>query len=139
MEEEAGTLLLHVEVENAYDSEQEDLEECLPSSKRPKTASSNSLKKWTGAAVYKTKFQRSWEKKWPFAVPVTDNPHSFRCTVCAKNVSCGHQGERDLVRHSESAQHKKNVRSLKSTQKLNFGPTSEALILKDKVSSCDSS
>ena len=45
----------------------------------------------------------------------------------------GHQGERDLRRHSESAQHKKFVEVLKNTPRLTFGPNPEALQLKDKV------
>ena len=24
---------------------------------------------------------------------------SFRCSVCVKNISCRHQGERDVTRH----------------------------------------
>lgn len=47
---------------------------------------SGTTRKWTCAAVYKTKFQKRWQQAWPFAVPVKD-PHSFHCTTCMKLVS----------------------------------------------------
>ena len=77
--------------------------------------------------TYKTKFQLSWMKKWPFILPASKS-YSFHCKVCSKTMSCGHQGERDFIRHSDSAQHKKNVQGLKNNQTLNFGPK-----LQDKV------
>ena len=105
-------------------------------SKRRKTGSATSSstgRKWSGAALYKTKFQSTWQQMWPFIAPVKDNPHSFRCTVCMKMVSCGHQGERDVARHAESAQHKKCVKAMKNTQPLGFMPGSATDPLKDKV------
>ena len=100
--------------------------------KRQKIADGKgSQRKWSGAATYNSKFQKSWQHKWPFVQPVKGDLHSFRCTVCAKSVSCGHQGEADVIRHAESAQHQRNTKAVKTSQKLNFKPTTQ--LLKDKV------
>ena len=68
----------------------------VPSPKRAKVidGQQSSIKKFTGAAAYKSGFQACWQKRWPCIKPVKDDPHSFHCTVCFKAVSCGHQGER---------------------------------------------
>jgi len=79
-------------------------------------------RKFQGAAVYKSKFQRDWQKKWPCVTPVKDRPHHFYCTPCSKAVSCGHQGEKDVKRHMDSAMHKKNVISLAHTSPLVLMP-----------------
>ena len=63
----------------------------------------NSAKRYGGAAVYRTKFQMRWQQKWPFVVPV-----SMYCMT----VSRGHQGESDIIRHIDSAQHQKNAKAM---------------------------
>jgi len=90
-------------------------------------------KKKAGAAVYKSKFQVQWQKKYPFLSPVARDASMFHCGVCNKDNSCAHQGETDVVRHIKSAQHTKAVKAMKHTQKLSFMPSSEALLLKEKV------
>lgn len=40
----------------------------------------------------------------------------FRCLACAKDVSCGHQGKRDVERHISVAGHKKAVKALQKQQ-----------------------
>ena len=39
-----------------------------------------------------------------------------------KSISCGHQGECDISRHTMSAQHQKCARAMKNTQPLPFTP-----------------
>lgn len=34
-----------------------------------------------------------------------NDTHAFRCRLCVKDVACGHQGERDLVRHINGKGH----------------------------------
>ena len=41
-------------------------------------------RKFGGAYKYKTKFQKSWTKTWPFVSSVPSDDHKFRCNVCAK-------------------------------------------------------
>ena len=67
-----------------------------PSPKRKKV---ESVRKYSGAAIYKSKYQLNWQMKWPCVVPVKGDSYSFRCTVCYKVLSCGHQGEKDVKRH----------------------------------------
>ena len=40
-----------------------------------------------------------WKKTWPFVSSVPDNPYSFRCNVCDKKLSSGHQGAADVKDH----------------------------------------
>uniref|UniRef100_A0A1X7TWU2 HAT C-terminal dimerisation domain-containing protein n=1 Tax=Amphimedon queenslandica TaxID=400682 RepID=A0A1X7TWU2_AMPQE len=98
----------------------------LDDSEEASRSSTSASKRWSGAAIYKTKFQESWIKKWPFVQPVKTNIHQFYCTTCSKNISCGHQGEADIVRHSSSEQHKSNAKSLRANTKLNFQPITRA-------------
>ena len=56
--------------------------------KRRKTAASTSTgKKWSGAAVYKSKFQSTWQQTWPFIAPVKSNPHSFEQLMPLGSIS----------------------------------------------------
>ena len=99
--------------------------------KRARVESSNTkfTRKYQGAALYKSKYQNEWHKKWPCITPLKDKRNYFYCTVCGKAVSCGHQGEKDVRRHMESELHKKNVESVKHTTPLKFIPSN----LKKKV------
>ena len=102
-----------------------------PSPKRPRVDNTQqgSSKKYSGASIYKSKFQAGWQKRWPCVTPVNNNPHSFHCTLCKKVVSCGHQGERDVTRHIASVQHKRNAEAVKTTHTLSFA----SCLSKDKV------
>lgn len=103
----------------------------VPSPKRAKANESCNSRKNKGAALYQSSFQASWHARWPCVVPVKGNPHSFRCTLCSKVVSCAHQGERDVTRHIASAQHQQNAKALKGTAPLKFA--SQAQQVGDKV------
>ena len=118
----------------SIESEEEDsnCEDEPTPSKRMK--SGISVKKYSGAAVYKTKFKSTWTSKWPFATGVKGDPYSYRCNVCDRTLSCAHQGEKDVSRHAETAQHKKFVKSLKNVQKLNFLSQKQSETLQEKVS-----
>ena len=37
--------------------------------------------KFTGAAIYKTKFNKDWAKKYPFLSAVETDPSSYRCKL----------------------------------------------------------
>ena len=50
---------------------------------------SSSVKKWSGAAIYKSKFQVSWKQRWPFIAAVPDNVSQFYCNICSKNCLVG--------------------------------------------------
>ena len=100
-------------------------------SKRQKLCNSKAK---SGAALYKTKYQKCWQQRWPFAVAVKDNPYAFRCTVCNKVISCSHQGERDVSRHADAANHKHNIEIIKKNQRLSFRSTADSQSAQEKVS-----
>ena len=103
-----------VELENELNSDCESL---------PKKQKIFATRKFQGASIYKSKFQRHWQEKWPCVTPSKINPYSFYCTVCSKPVSCGHQGERDVTRHIASSQHQKLSKALEKTPTLEtFSP-----------------
>ena len=89
-------------------------------SKRVKT-----LKK-AGAAAYRTKFNHSWTKVFPFVREVKGDPYKFLCTVCGRHVSCDHQGKRDIERHGKAI-HQNNIRSLKAQRTISFPSQSSPL------------
>ena len=85
--------------------------------------------KYTGAYKYKTKFSESWKWTWPFISSVACDPYRFRCNLCDKSLSCGHQGIADVKDHIATQSHQKLAKSMESQQKLCFTSNS----LKDKV------
>ena len=88
------------------------------------------ITKRKGAATYKTKFNKTWSKTWPFICEVREDAHSFHCTICRRNVSCSHMGKRDVERHIGLAIHQANVKSAKSQPMLSFQPASSTLLEK---------
>ena len=70
-------------------------------------------RKLSGAFQYKTKFNKEWQKSWPVS-PVPGDPHSFKCNVCTKNLSCGHQGVADIKDHCATKSHLKLAKGMSS-------------------------
>ncbi len=91
------------------------------------------MRRFSGAAIYNSRFQSSWSKKWPFVVGVKDNPSTFRCNVCSKTLSCSHQGERDVTRHISSVQHQHRAKSVRNVNTFCFSMDSEKNSIKNKV------
>jgi len=51
-----------------------------------------------GFIIYdRTKFQFEWSKKYPFVTPSAHSLSSFHCGVCKRDISCAHQGKRDIT------------------------------------------
>ena len=86
--------------------------------------------KFTGAFKYKTKFSEAWKRTWPFISSVAHDPYRFRCNLCDKSLSCGHQGITDVKDHISTQSHQRLAKSMESQPKLSFS----ANPLKDKVS-----
>ena len=87
-------------------------------------------RKYTGAFQYKTSFRNEWRKAWPFIAPVPGSSHEFRCQVCNKNLSCGHQGATDIRDHVSSQKHQALAKSLSTQPRLSFNAIDP---LQDKV------
>lgn len=58
-----------------------------------------------GAAVYRTKFKKAWTEMYPFVHEVRGDKYSFLCTICKRQISCGHMGRHDVERHINKAMH----------------------------------
>ena len=63
-------------------------------------------KKKKGAGTYDCTFKKDWTKEWSFITAAND-PHSFHCVICARDVSCKHQGRADVVRHIKKDSHQR--------------------------------
>ena len=71
----------------------------------------------SGSATYKSKFKREWTSSWPFITQGATSSHFF-CSVCRKDVSCSHQGVRDVKRHITASTHLEKEQALKSANKI---------------------
>ena len=61
---------MHVAMDAYAFSSDSDDEDYAPPNKKKKV--NNPLRKWSGAAIYKSKYQTSWQRKWPFLTPVKE-------------------------------------------------------------------
>ena len=86
-----------------------------------------------GAGTYQTKFKDEWTKTWPFIQEVKKDAYKFLCTICNRQVSCGHMGKTDVERHIGKEMHKSNAKSMKSQSTLHFQPVSSTI--SEKVAS----
>ena len=76
-------------------------------------------KKKIGVGKYDCTFKKDWTKEWSFVTAAND-PHSFHCVICARDVSCKHQGRADVVRHIKKDIHQNNTKRLEGQNKLPF-------------------
>ena len=102
---ESSSKSSHCSSEEPQDNEDDSEELEASPVKKLKLGSTCSSRKFKGASIYKTKYQKDWQKKWPCITSTKADPHSFYCTVCWKKVSCAHQGVKDVVRHIASTHH----------------------------------
>uniref|UniRef100_H3A161 HAT C-terminal dimerisation domain-containing protein n=1 Tax=Latimeria chalumnae TaxID=7897 RepID=H3A161_LATCH len=83
--------------------------------------------KFLGSAKYGSKFQLHWTTKWLFIVAVANKTTFFNCTHCHQELSCSHQGEKDVTHHLESAVHRENSRVISQQQRIAFLPVLDPL------------
>jgi hypothetical protein len=93
-----------------------------PESPGPSTLrqSSKSTRKDSGAAKYRSKFNTAWKKQYPFINEVRTDKHSFYCTICKRNVKCGHMGLSDVQRHVTTSMHQRYAKDARSQTTLSF-------------------
>lgn len=82
--------------------------------------------------MYKANFNHTWTQTWPCIVPVKNDKHSFRCTLCNKVIDCGKQGIGDVKRHIQRDEHKKNAKGSRNQTTL-FQACAQAQNDEDKV------
>ena len=89
--------------EEAYISGNRELEESRPGpSKWAKTGA--------GTCTYQTRFNAEWIRSWPFIQEVKKSPYKFLCTVCCRQVNCGHMGKCDVERCIKKPMHISNAK-----------------------------
>ena len=71
------------------------------------------IRKYQGAATYKTKFKKEWILSYPFIKEVQGDVYSFFCSICGRNVRCCHMGRADIERHVSKPMHQANAQSRK--------------------------
>ena len=76
--------------------------------------------KLSGAAKYKSTYRKEWAIKYNWLSSIRGDKSSFRCNVCAKNVSCAHQGETDVTRHMNTKAHQALATALVKQPTLNM-------------------
>ena len=95
-----------------------------------KTPPPKKLKACKGAATYGTKYNPRWQTDFPFVSGCQNDPYSFYCNVCQKDVSCRHQGVSDLKRHEKSTGYQTMTRATSGSTRLDtmgFVPVGSAL------------
>ena len=70
-------------------------------------------RKLDGAVKYPT-----WSRQWPCIQPSLVGPFKLKCTICECQVSCKHQGEKDVKHHIDSQKHKANMTALDKQSKV---------------------
>ena len=87
---------------------------------------SSSGKKRVSAKKYSTRYDTAWELSYPVKRVKTDD-HKFHCIPCNKDLSCGHQGIKDIKEHCEVGAHKKNFKTYRESHSLTtlFGNQNE--------------
>ena len=66
------------------------------------------------------RLQTKWTRKWSFVVAVRNDLFSFHCSLYVKNVSCKHQGEKDVTQHIHTMTHQKNAKGAKGVAIFSF-------------------
>ena len=75
------------------------------------------MQKFDGSANYSCPYNSAWAQNYPTcAVPF--NKKMFHCIPCGKNISCCHQGLRDVKVHCERDIQKKNVKGFKEQKSM---------------------
>ena len=104
-------------------SEQEDIiSEEESEAERPETSSK---KKYAGSAKYKVAFKSEWKALHPIEA-VKNDIYKFHCLPCGKNLTCHHQGLKDVEDHCKTETHRKNNASWKKQPKLSFCKSSDS-------------
>ena len=103
-----------------------------PPKKRQKLSDGVVKKKFTGSFMYKANFNHTWTQTLPCIVPVKNDKHSFRCTLCNKVIDCGKQGIGDVKKHIQQDEHKKNAKGGRNQTTL-FQACAQAQNDEDKV------
>ena len=68
----------------------------------------------------KSKFNKAWKKQYLFINKVRNDQHSLYCTVCKRNVKCGHMAISDVQWHITTSMHQRFAKDARSQTILSF-------------------
>ena len=63
-----------------------------------------SKRKFSGSATYKVTFKNEWKESYPIK-DVKNNKFKFYCIQCSKDLSCSHQGLKNVKDHCRKPSH----------------------------------
>ena len=63
-----------------------------------------SRRKFSGSATYKVTFKNEWKESYPIK-DVKNNKFKFYCIQCSKDLSCSHQGLKNVKDHCRKPSH----------------------------------
>ena len=69
------------------------------------TATAISKKKFTGSKMYKVSFKNEWKASY-LITEVKHDKYKFHCLPCGKNLTCHHQGLKDVKEHCNKPSYK---------------------------------
>ena len=69
------------------------------------TATAILKKKFTGSKINKVSFKNEWKASYPIT-EVKHDKYKFHCLPCGKNLTCHHQGLKDVREHCNKSSHK---------------------------------
>ena len=69
------------------------------------TATAILKKKFTGSKMYKVSFKNEWKTSYTIT-EVKHDKYKFDCLPCGKNLTCHHQGLKDVKVHCNKPSHK---------------------------------
>ena len=62
-------------------------------------------KKFTGSKIYKVSFKNKWKASYPIK-DVKHDQYKFHCLPFGKNLTCHHQGLKEVKEHCNKPSHK---------------------------------
>ena len=91
-----------------------------------------SKKKYAGSFKYKVTFKNEWKALHPVHA-VKNDKHKFHCLPCGKNLTCRHQGLKDVEEHCRKESHIKCFASWKKQSQITFTRASDMSSFQSKV------
>ena len=71
------------------------------------TATAISKKKFAGSKIYKVSFKNEWKASYPIT-KVKHDKYKFHCLPLGKNLTCHHQGLKNVKEHCNKPSHCNN-------------------------------
>ena len=91
-----------------------------------------SKRKFSGSVIYKVTYKNEWKESYPIK-KVKKNKFKFHCIPCGKDLSCSHQGLKDVKDHCNKPSLLQAHSSMKKQSRLPSSFTGEKTSKQQKV------